>query len=71
MQTITVELTLNAAYYQEHFKQNDISLDELKRELRRELKDCVNELNVTALLDVMEQLPVLPLTPKIVICVES
>lgn len=71
MQTITVEITLNAAFYQEHFKQNDMSREELKRELKREIKDQINELNLGSMLDLMESIPALPMTPKIVLMTES
>lgn len=69
MQEITIELTLNVAFYQEH--QHDLSREELKRELRREVKDQLNELNINGVLDLMCAIPALPLVPKVVICAES
>lgn len=71
MQTITVELTLNAAFYKEHFEAMDMSKEEMKKELRREIKDQVNELNLNGVLDVMLQLPLLSLNPRIVLTPES
>lgn len=69
MQEITVELKLNAGFYKEHAQ--DMSREELKRELRREIKDQVNELNINGVLDLMLEIPVLPLVPKITITAES
>lgn len=71
MQTITIEVTLNAAFYQEHFKQNDMSRKEMKRELRREIKDKLREMNFSSILDLIEAIPALPVSPRIVITDES
>lgn len=69
MQTIIIELRLNASFYQEQALA--MSKDEMKRELRREIKDQVNELNLNGLLNLMLEIPVLPMTPKIVLTTES
>ena len=71
MQTIIIELRLNASFYQEQALHCEMSKDEMKRELRREIKDQVNELNLNGLLNLMLEIPVLPMTPKIVLTTES
>ena len=71
MQTIIIELRLNASFYQEQALHCAMSKDEMKRELRREIIDQVNELNLNGLLNLMLEIPVLPMTPKIVLTTES
>lgn len=71
MQTITVELNLNAAFYKEHFRNGDMTKEEMRKELRREIKDQVNELNIGMMVDFMIGLPALALNPRIVLTTES
>ena len=66
MQTVTMELELNAAYYKEMAAQGQ-SRAELRQELKREIKDQVNEHSIGKILDGMIDLPVMPFECKIVV----
>ena len=71
MQTVTIELTLNAAYYQAHVRNGTKSGEELLKELRQEIRDRVNEINARGVLNLIFELPVLSVEPRIVIHSES
>ena len=71
MQTVTIELTLNAAYYQAHVRNGTKSGEELLKELRQEIRDRVNEINARGVLNLIFELPVLSVEPRIVIHTES
>lgn len=71
MQTISIELTLNAAYYQAHAKDGTKTADELLKELRQEIRDRVNEIHARGVLGFMLALPVFDVNPRITITSES
>ena len=71
MQTVTVELTLNAAYYQAHIRNGTKTGDELLKELRQEIRDRVNEVNARGVLNFIFELPVFSCEPRIIIHAES
>ena len=71
MQTVTIELTLNAAYYQAHVRNGTKSGEELLKELRQEIRDRVNEMNARRILNFIFELPALSVEPRIVIHSES